>query len=986
MPAPLARCYNTARMARVPHSVAFRDPARAQQNLARLRALLEDIPEKTLLLLLAQLPDPDGSLNSLERFASHAPAAVLQYLAAHRAGLHYLLAVFSYSAFLSETVLRDPELIVRLHGDASLFRVKSREELLAEFRAEEQQLPARLKRREYLRIMLRDVLELANLSEVTLELSALADSLVQLALEASQSELEATLGEAPSAFTVLSLGKLGGNELNYSSDIDLLYLYRSSGQMDNGLTHKEFFGRLAGRITERITASGAEGRVFRVDLRLRPEGRQGEAAHSLAQALDYYRTRAREWELQALVKARHTAGDAALAREFLQEVQPQVYRSGQEGIEAQAAALESVRHARRGMDQELRRRPSRALDVKLSPGGIRDIEFLVQCLQRLHGGEDPWLRSSSTLFALQKLADKGWLNRHDRATLSKAYHVLRIVEHRLQLDHDRQIHRLPETVAELDLVARRAGLSGAAGEAAQALLKELHHHMHEVKEIYSRVLRGARSAPRKAVDKPGFALETPFSVRESTDYPQLLHMLEERYPELYRTAEQTGERGRRNLERYLLAAAASPGGLTALEESPELIGRAAVLFEQSTFLSELLIHSPQDIEALRDLPPVAIPSPELPLQENPVQETPLDPVFEHVADSGVPLAEKMAVLRRHYRRTLLRVEARSILQAVPIFETLEATSHLAEQAIRAGLRCAAFGTAREGEPSSFTVVALGRLGVREFDLASDADLAFFYSPLSAEAEPDPEACAFWTRTAERLIQVLSSHTSEGLLFAVDTRLRPRGREGELVESSRFVEDYFRLRAEPWEAITYMKSRAIAGAVAGDVERGTELLTQVQDRIGARFGHGPLAAQELLDMRHRLEATANPHNFLKVGPGGYYDIDFVLTFLRLREANVFFSSLNSLERLDVVARMGQISPRQAVVLREGAIFLRALQHALRLESGRTENELPLEGPAAAACARLAERWFPESLRGRPLRVTVEEVMRGVREVFLQVFQG
>jgi glutamate-ammonia-ligase adenylyltransferase len=287
----------------------------------------------------------------------------------------------------------------------------------------------------------------------------------------------------------------------------------------------------------------------------------------------------------------------------------------------------------------------------------------------------------------------------------------------------------------------------------------------------------------------------------------------------------------------------------------------------------------------------------------------------------------------------------------------------------------------EGEPSSFTVVALGRLGVREFDLASDADLAFFYSPLPG-AEPDPEAAAFWMRTTERLIQVLSSHTSEGLLFTVDTRLRPRGREGELVESSRFVDEYFRLRAEPWEAITYMKSRAIAG----DMERGTVLLTEVQDRIGARFGHGPLAAEQLLDMRHRLEATSNPHNFLKVGPGGYYDVDFVLTFLRLREAGVFFSSLNSLERLDVVERMGQITPRQAVVLREGAIFLRALQHALRLESARTDNELPLEGPAAAACTRLAERWFPESLRGRPLAEAVEEVMRGVREVFLQVFQG
>jgi len=960
----------------------FRDPQRARENLKRVRPLL-DVSEKTLFSLLVQLPDPDGSLDGLDRFTGSTPPEVLKYLSSRRASLHYLLAVFSYSAFLSETLLREPERIVRLHGDASLFRVKTREEMLAEFRAEPGAPLALLKHREYLRIVLRDVLQLASLSEVTLELSALADALVELALEASVAGMSAP---PPTAFTVLSLGKLGGNELNYSSDIDLFFLYRSPGHMAGGVTHKEYFGQLAGRITARITASGDEGRVFRVDLRLRPEGRQGEAAHSLDQALAYYRTRAREWELQALVKARHTAGDPALAREFLQEVEPQVYRSGRERIEAQAAALESVRYARRAMDEELRRRKSHALDVKLSPGGIRDIEFLVQCLQRLHGGEDPWLRSSSTLFALQKLADKGWLGAADRAALSKAYHFLRIVEHRLQMDRDRQIHRLPENSGQLDLTARRSGITGVEGEAGRALMKELHQHMHGVSEIYSRVLRGARSAPRAPAAKRGFALETPFSTAESPDYPKLLRMLEERYPELYRTAEQTGERGRRNLERYLLAAAASPGGLGALEESPELIGRAAVLFEQSTFLSEMLIHSPQDIEALRDLPPAAVVAPELPLADFTDvfdKDAPHDPVFEHVAESGAPLAEKMAVLRRHYRRTLLRVEARSILEAVPVFETLEATSRLAEQAIRAAFRCATFGTRPAGEPSSFTVVALGRLGVREFDLASDADLAFFYSPVGGRAnEPDPEAGVYWMRATTSLIEILSSHTSEGLLFTVDTRLRPRGREGELVESSRFVDEYFRLRAEPWEAITYMKSRAIAG----DMERGTALLTEVQDRIGARFGHGPLAAEQLLDMRHRLEATATPQNFLKVGPGGYYDVDFVLTFLRLREARVFFSSLNSLERLDVVERMGQITARQAAVLREGAIFLRALQHALRLESGRTDNEVPLEGPAAAACLRLAERWFPESLRGRSLAEGVEEVMRDIREVFLQVFQA
>ena len=300
---------------------SFHDTTRARENLDRLRPRLGRIAERSLLSLLGQLPDPDASLNLLERFLEAAPADVRDYLGAHGAALHYLLAVFSYSSFLSETLLREPDLIVRLHGDPALYRVRSREEMLESLRASGAS-PAHWKRQEYLRIMLRDVLELATLSEVTLELSALADALLEATLEQTSQALSARYGAPASAFTILSLGKLGGNELNYSSDIDLFFLYRSAGETPGGITHKEYFIQLSGQITGLITAPHPEGRIFRVDLRLRPQGREGEAAHSLTGALDYYRNRARDWELQALVKARHSAGDPALAREFLSEMQP----------------------------------------------------------------------------------------------------------------------------------------------------------------------------------------------------------------------------------------------------------------------------------------------------------------------------------------------------------------------------------------------------------------------------------------------------------------------------------------------------------------------------------------------------------------------------------------------------------------------------------------------------------------------------------------
>lgn len=964
-------------MERVLSTVRFREAARARENLERLRPRVKEPAARSLAALLAQLPDPDGSLNLLERFSEAAPAAVMEYVSAHPAALHYLLAVFSYSAFLSETLLREPELIVNLHSGNTLFRLQSREEMLEEYRrfAGGGQALARFKRREYLRIMLRDVLQLATLAEVTMELSALADALLEAALERAQAEMTARYGPPGTPFTILSLGKLGGNELNYSSDIDLIFLYRGGDETGSGITPKEYFIQMAHRVIGLITALTPEGKVFRVDFRLRPEGRQGELAVSLPAALKYYRRRARDWELQALVKARHSAGDAALAREFLESVQPLVYRGGPRNF----AALDSVLFARERISAELRRRRSRAVDVKLERGGIRDIEFLGQCLQRLYGGQEPWVRSGSTLFALQKLADKGLLSQRDHSRLSQAYHFLRTVEHRLQLDRGQQIHRVPEDPEELDLLARRAGLQGIATGAA--LLAELDRNMSQVREIYHRVVlraRGPEVAPSMEVGA-AFALQAQAAtLAADQSFPELLRAMEANFPALYAAVRAlTLERGRQNLQRFLMNAYARPAALAALAGAPELLDRAAVIFEESPYLGDLLARNPEDVEVLREMAGPRDGETQIDISvemPGPAYVVPDDPLLEHVAGLDAGLTEKMTLLRRHYRRRLLRIHARSILEAAPVFQTLEATTRLAEQMIRAAFRVAleSIGPQR---PGAFTVVALGRLGVREFDVGSDADLSF------VSFSPAPEDRLFWIRASERLIEVLSSHTAEGIIFSVDTRLRPRGREGELVESGRYVEGYFQDKAEPWEAITYMKSRA----VAGDLEAGTELLTRVQNTIGARFA-GPEAAAQLAEMRKRLQATANPHNYLKTAAGGYYDIDFVLTYLRLRAAGLFFTSLNTLERLAVVERSGQLTPEQAAVLREGAVLLRALEHALRVQSGRSDTELPLSGPSAAPLARLAARWLPEPLHGRPLSDTLPEVMERVRRVFLEVFAG
>ena len=345
--------------------VPFQEPGKAEDNLARLEQQLAPNLLPPLASLLAHSPDPDGALNLLERYAQVAPQEVLGELARYPTALTYLVAIFGYSGFLAEAFLADPVLAIQFARDRHFTKLKSKEDLMQDYARFSTTSPdpwlssqlARFKRRNYLRIVLKDALRLSTLGETTLELSALADVILNHALSFCDQELEKRYGQpqyrdgqgriARSGFSIVSLGKLGGNELNYSSDIDMLFLYSHDGETAGGserdslITNKEYFVRLAHAITRTITQMNPHGLVFRVDLRLRPEGEQGDLALSLKSALEYCEHRARDWELQMLIKARHSAGDSRLTREFLRGVEAYIYSSP-----AYFEAIESVLWAR----------------------------------------------------------------------------------------------------------------------------------------------------------------------------------------------------------------------------------------------------------------------------------------------------------------------------------------------------------------------------------------------------------------------------------------------------------------------------------------------------------------------------------------------------------------------------------------------------------------------------------------------------------------
>jgi glutamate-ammonia-ligase adenylyltransferase len=976
-------------------SIAFADAARAESNLALVEERLPGSLWPTLPALLAQVPDPDGALNYLERFLREAPPRVLDEFARNPAALHYALVIFSYSRVLSETLIQQPELVLWLcragrRGGAGsgsvLDKLKTAEDLHEEFARYEVtafDLPpavalARFKRREYLRIMLRDVLGLATLAETTLELSLLADVLLERALRICETKLERSYGTPQSTdpagrrqqvrLTILSLGKLGGAELNYASDIDLMFLYAAEGETSGGasgrIANSEFFVRLAQGVLKLVTEVTPEGAVYRVDLRLRPQGAEGDLAISLPAALDYYRRRAREWELQMLIKARCSAGDAETARRFLREVQPLIFRR-----EFHPAAVEAVLRAREEISRGLRRAQRLGTggagheaqwNVKLSPGGIRDIEFLTQCLQRLHGGADPWVSAGaagSTLVALQRLHDKGYLSGRDFFRLGTAYQFLRRVEHRLQLRDGIQRHTLPSAPDALERLARRCGveavLSAPPRSAGEQLLQRIAQHFAEVREIYNRVVSPARE-PAEAGGEVGGA--APGALTH-------LQRLAREYPSLARAVSEAGahadKAARRGLERYLDSAALEPEVLRELDAHPEWLLRATEIFARSDFAAELLARHPAEISAFAGAPPPAPAKVELPAES-----------FE----------QALAALRISHRRGLLVTMIRALSGQLQPFQTFEELTCLADEALSAALRLAARetlpGLARDSRAdplrdAPFAALALGRLGTREMDIGSDADLVFVAHERLTPEEREP-----WRRLAERFVHVVSSHTREGLLFPVDTRLRPRGAEGEIVPSRAYLRDYFAADAQAWEAITWLKARP----VAGNFTLGAAAIAEVHSIARRRFADAAALARQLSEIRERLEKPAGAARakgeFKKI-PGGYYDIDYLAGFLFLSRGVEAGAGGHIVQQIAALESARALDSAGAQTLRAAALLYRSMDHALRLITGHAAHRVP-DSVMAGRVARLLEQWGVPLSGG--LAESVKNAQAGTRALY------
>ncbi len=822
--------------------------------------------------------------------------------------------------------------------------------------------------------------DMASLSEA---LTVLAEAVIQTALEIGSRELRKRYGVPrnvagrPCAFSVMGLGKLGGRELGYASDLEMLCVYADNGVTDGAepISAAEFSNRLAERVRDAIHAR-REG-IFETDFRLRPHGAHGPLACSLETFCRYYAAGgdALDYERQALIKMRCVAGDRALGRR-IEAFRDEIL------FHARTVKYEAIEGLRRRQHRELA--AGNRLNAKYSAGGLVDVEYAVQYLQILHGHAAPELRSPNTITALRRLGELGYLPADECENLLGAYVFLRRLINALRIlrGHARDLE-VPETDSlEFAHLARRMGYCPRSGQtAAEQLRTDLGAHMAYVRDFCRRRFGRALLVTRETGNLADVALAAdmpPDTLRA------ILQRTGFRDPDraagnLRRLAESSSDRdlfcqvavlaepllrnsadcdmALNNWERFVHAVISPRSFHESLLREPQQMEIFLDIMAASQFLADVLTRNPETLGW--------VVSPEQFLREKDRKA-----FMREVRDDTRGLSERehiLNALRRARRRHILRIGARDLCLGVPFEQTVQELSWLAEALIHAVFTAEADHSpnARELLDSDrLTVLAFGKLGGRELNYSSDVDLLFYLSgptPGAGELETAAKLC-------RRVIRSLSLNTPDGYIYRVDMRLRPFGRDGALVGTGAGLERYYASRsARPMETQALLKARPILGDRRGADDLLQRLLEiGVRQRTPADFAH---EARRLRTRTHSHKAAAGgpgPARInLKTGPGGIRDIEFSVQLLQLRHLGAY-PALRTPTTLDALNRLVEcevLELETARAIRERYILLRRIEHLLQIMDDRQIHDLPDTPESFRALARRLRRQDPnpEALR-------------------------
>jgi glutamate-ammonia-ligase adenylyltransferase len=1013
--------------------------ARSADNILLIQPCFSVQTLHRILVNALRTPLPDMALNAFERLAGVIPEDDLTAIACRRRALSRFVLVCGSSPFLVNLIYRTPSLFRWLFLENGIAVSRDSRGMLAALRSQVEDktdypgLMKRLrlfKRTEIVRIASRDLCGLADLEEVTAELSSLAGASLQVAYEVCRRCLvaeyglplmESEHGPVEAEMTVMGMGKLGGNELNFSSDIDIIYFYESdrgktsgvdggSGQVRGVVSLHSFFAKLGEMITKSLSQVTEDGFVFRVDLGLRPEGKSGDMASSLRSAEIYYESWGQSWERTAMLKARPVAGSLELGDQLLRTLKPFVYRKYLD-----YTLIEDMKNMKQKIDVSLTRSMEGEINLKLGRGGIREIEFFIQALQLVYAGKNPQLRERNSLKALDRLLEANLITEDDHARLSSAYRFLRMVEHRIQVVQERQTHNLPTKADELRALARRSGFLGSDG--VERFRETLEQHRVHVSAIYGNLFLSRDDRLNRDVSP-----EVLFLLDHKADADLVKDMLaDRRFEDVERAYDNLlslrdgpvrsnlTERNRRllekisplllqellqspdpdmaliHLERFLTIVGKRSAYYALLAENRQALKLLVSLFGMSEFLSKILINHPELLESMLSYSNASTEKG----REEMGRE--LAAVLELCDD----FEDQLDALRRYHNEEVLRIGLNDIHGKVKQTVTTGQLSLLGEACLGAAYDMAVQQLGRFGRPmynrgagggeASMAVIGMGKLGGGELNYHSDLDIIFVYDRQGlTNGDKQISNHEYFAKLAQKIISILTMQTREGYVYKIDTRLRPSGNAGPLVTSLDSFLDYHRQEAQVWERQALTKARV----VLGDASLADHLYGVIEKTVyGSTLGEEGRAEIHRLRMRmeHELARESAGSYNIKTGRGGMVDVEFIAQYLQLRHG-FRYPELRTTSTIAALTRMGELGlvPAEfAETLVFGYRFLRKLENRLRIIHDYSVNDL--SGPKSYLNKLALRLGYDPALKnpGVALISDYEEITGRIRDCYDRV---
>ncbi|HKY57765.1 MAG TPA: bifunctional [glutamine synthetase] adenylyltransferase/[glutamine synthetase]-adenylyl-L-tyrosine phosphorylase [Aeromicrobium sp.] len=935
----------------------FRDGDRAAR-------LIEDLPgiPADLVQRLALAADPDLALEQVAALAEHIGEERVWAAVADPATLERLVLVMGTSQALGEFIVRHPEALDDLCSaapvgalvggapDADALRVAYRRELVS--------------------IAGRDLDGATSFVESSGELADLAMATLGAALRiASDGDPDASACR----LAVIAMGKTGGRELNYCSDVDVIFVYDGDAQVA---------ARLASTMMRICSEHTTAGTIWEVDANLRPEGRDGPLVRTLSSHVQYYERWAAAWEFQALLKARYAAGDAELAAEYLAAIQPMVWDAS-----AKPDFVDAARTMRQRVVENIPAN-KRDRELKLGAGGLRDVEFAVQLLQLVHGRGDESLRSPTTLLALAELTRGGYVGRRDGSALEDSYEFLRTLEHRIQLFRLRRTHLMPDDAESL----RRLGRSmGYRHNPAEDLEKEWRAHRRVVRSLHQKLfyrplleavaaiptegLRLTPEAARQRLEALGFsdpkraltdieALTSGVSRRASIQRSLLPAMLD------WLSESAMPDAGLHAFRRISESLGDSPWYLRNLRDEGTAAERLAQALGSSRYVAELVMRAPESVAMLGDDEELV-----------PRDIDRLDLEMRQAVERSTSLRGAARTIRRLRRRELTRISAADTLGLLDIHQVGEALSDVSAMTLTAALEAsvAAFEEDHGTLPTRFAIVLMGRLGGHEVGYSSDADVMFVHQPV--EGAGDVEAAKAATEVATSLRAMLAAPSADPPL-EVDADLRPDGRNGPLVRSLDAYRTYYAQWSAVWEAQALLRARPVIGD-PGLCAAFTELIDPL------RWPEAGIPDDDVREIRRikarvdseRLPRGADPATHFKLGRGGLADLEWTVQLLQMRHAHAVpgLRTTRTVDAIRAAAEADLVTAADAESLIEAWRFVSRIRNAGFLVRGKPVSSLDELANERAGVASLMG--YPES---EPLMDDYRRITRHARQVVERLF--